>query len=201
MIPEKLKSYHIILASGSPRRQDLLRELGLEFEVYLNEGLQESFPAGLDQYEIPVYLAEMKAGAYPEDIKEDTLLITADTIVWLNGKTADKPVDRQDALRILGELSGTRHEVVTGVCFRNGERLHSFYASTQVWFSELSNKEIQYYVDTFKPYDKAGAYGIQEWIGYVGIERIEGSYFNVMGLPVHKVYHELKEFIGDDQEN
>lgn len=196
MFVDKLKNYRIILASGSPRRQALLGELGLEFEVYVNEGLEEDFPPGLGQYEIPVYLAGMKAGAYPGDIKDDTILITADTIVWLNGRTANKPADRQDAVRILGELSGTSHEVVTGVCFRNGRRRHSFYAATRVWFSNLSSEDIRYYVDTFAPFDKAGAYGIQEWIGYIGIEKIEGSYFNVMGLPVQKVYHELKEFLG-----
>ena len=197
MLLERLKSYHIILASGSPRRQELLGELGLKFEVYVNEGLEESYPKSLGPCEIPVYLAGMKAGAYTGDITDKTLLIAADTIVWLNGKTANKPADRQDALRILSELSGTRHEVITGVCFRNGSRRHSFYASTRVWFSKLSKDEIQYYIDTYEPYDKAGAYGIQEWIGYIGIEKIEGSYFNVMGLPVQKVYHELKEFLGD----
>ena len=195
MFFEKLKSYHIILASGSPRRQELLRELGLEFEVHVNDSLEEKYPEELDQYEIPVYLAELKAGFYPGSVPDSSLLITADTIVWLNGKTADKPVDRQDAIHILGELSGTRHEVITGVCFRNGKRMHSFYSATQVWFSQLSYEEILYYVDMYKPYDKAGAYGIQEWIGYIGIEKIEGSYFNVMGLPVQKVYHELKEFL------
>ena len=194
MFLEKLKSYHIILASGSPRRQELLRELGLDFEVYVNEGLEEKYPPGMDQYEIPVYLAEMKARSYAAELQSKTLLITADTIVWLDGKVANKPVDSQDARRILRGLSGKRHEVITGVCFRSSERTHSFYASTLVWFSQLGNEEIQYYIDRYRPYDKAGAYGIQEWIGYIGIEKIEGSYFNVMGLPVQKVYHELKEF-------
>lgn len=197
MFYEKLKRYHIILASGSPRRQDLLREIGLDFEIRINEPPEEKYPSGLSQYEIPVYLAELKARSITENISESVLLITADTIVWINGRVADKPRDREDATRILKELSASMHEVVTGVCFRNGERWHTFYSSTRVWFSDLTDEEILYYVDRFGPYDKAGAYGIQEWIGYIGIEKIEGSYFNVMGLPVQKVYHELKEFLGE----
>ena len=197
MFYEKLKKYRIILASGSPRRQELLRELGLEFEIRINDSLEEKYPPGLSQYEIPVFLAEMKAGAIVENIPGSSVLITADTIVWLNGSVANKPRDHEDATRILSELSGSRHEVVTGVCFRTGERIHSFYSSTLVWFSQLTDEEIQYYIDRYEPYDKAGAYGIQEWIGYIGIEKIEGSYFNVMGLPVQKVYHELKEFLNE----
>ena len=197
MFYEKLKKYRIILASGSPRRQELLRELGLEFEIRINDSLEEKYPPGLSQYEIPVFLAEMKAGAIMENIPGSSVLITADTIVWLNGRVADKPLDREDATRILTELSGSRHEVVTGVCFRTGERMHSFYSSTLVWFSQLTDEEILYYIDRYEPYDKAGAYGIQEWIGYIGIEKIEGSYFNVMGLPVQKVYHELKKFLNE----
>lgn len=192
---EKLNRCHIILASGSPRRRELLSQLGLEFEVRDNEGLSEEYPSELGKYEIPVYLAELKARSYKGELEDDTLVITADTIVWLNGRVASKPAGREEAIGILQELSGTRHEVITGVCFRRRERIQSFHVSTQVWFSALEEKEIVYYVDTCKPFDKAGAYGIQEWIGYIGIERIEGSYFNVMGLPVHKVYQELKDFI------
>jgi septum formation protein len=197
MFFEKLKGYHIILASGSPRRQSLLRELGLEFEILVNDTVDETYPPGLSPYEIPVYLAELKAQSIQASITESTVLITADTIVWLNGQVADKPSDREDAVRILTQLSGSRHEVITGVCFRSGERIHSFYSSTLVWFSNLSEEEIIYYIDRYEPYDKAGAYGIQEWIGFIGIEKIDGSYFNVMGLPVQKMYHELKDFLGE----
>jgi septum formation protein len=197
MINERLKSYNIILASGSPRRQELLRELGIEFEVLVNNDLEEIFPSDLDQYEIPVHLARLKSESVPGLLPDNSLLITADTIVWLNGNVLNKPIDRDDAIRILGDLSGNQHEVVTGVCFRTGEKMHSFYASTLVWFAKITREEIMYYVDRYKPYDKAGAYGIQEWIGYIGIEKIEGSYYNVMGLPVQKVYHELRCFFGD----
>ena len=197
MFYEKLKKYHIILASGSPRRQELLRELGLEFEIRINDSLEENYPPGLSHHEIPVYLAELKAGSIMENIPESTVLITADTIVWLNGRVVNKPRDHEDAVRILKELSGSMHEVVTGVCLRNGQRMQSFYSSTLVWFSQLSDEEILYYIDRYEPYDKAGAYGIQEWIGFIGIEKIEGSYFNVMGLPVQKVYNKLKEFLNE----
>jgi septum formation protein len=197
MFYEKLKRYHIILASESPRRQELLRELGLEFEVRAHYSPEEEYPAGLSRYEIPVYLAELKAESVKENIPGNSILISADTIVWLNGKVADKPVDQKDATRILKELSGTMHEVITGVCFRDAERKHSFYSTTLVWFSSLTDEEIKYYINRYKPYDKAGAYGIQEWIGHIGIEKIEGSYFNVMGLPVQKMYHELKIFLNE----
>jgi len=192
---DKLKGYHIVLASASPRRQELLGELGLEFEVYINDAVEEKYPEGLGPKEIPVFLAELKARDYPGPLTGETLLITADTIVWLNGKVAHKPTGRKDAIGILEELSGARHEVITGVCFRQEDRLHSFHSATTVWFSSLGPDEITYYVDNYAPFDKAGAYGIQEWIGFIGIEKIEGSYFNVMGLPVQKVYNELKEFI------
>ncbi len=197
MFYEKLKNYHIILASGSPRRQHLMNELGLEFEVRVNDGLQEKYPDSLSRQEIPVYLAELKARSILDTVPDDNLLITADTIVWLNGRVVNKPVDYNDAVRILKDLSGSMHEVLTGVCFRNGERMHSFHASTLVWFARLTEEEIHYYIDRFKPFDKAGAYGIQDWIGYIGIEKIEGSYFNVMGLPLQRMYHELKEFLDE----
>ena len=198
MFYDTLKNYQIILASASPRRQHLMDELGLDFEVRVNDGLQEQYPDGLPREQIPVYLAELKAQAIMEKVPEKTLLITADTIVWLNGKVVNKPSDRNDAIRILGDLSGSMHEVLTGVCFRNGERMHSFHSSTLVWFAQLTRDEIHYYIDRFKPFDKAGAYGIQEWIGYIGIEKIEGSYFNVMGLPVQRMYHELKNFLDEN---
>ncbi|KPL10022.1 MAG: septum formation inhibitor Maf [Bacteroides sp. SM1_62] len=197
MLHEKLKDYHIILGSGSPRRQYLLNELGFEYEVRVNNDLAETYPEGLSRQEIPVYLAEMKARAIMKTVPPDTLLITADTIVWLEGRVINKPKDHADAVSILKKLSGNMHEVLTGVCLMTSDWMHSFHASSLVWFSRLSEEEINYYIEHYKPYDKAGAYGVQEWIGYIGIEKIEGSYFNVMGLPIQKVYHELKKLLGE----
>ncbi|MCK4853369.1 MAG: septum formation protein Maf [Bacteroidales bacterium] len=197
MLHEKLKKYHIILGSGSPRRKYLLNELGFEFEVRINDALDEAYPGGLNREEIPVYLAELKARAIMKDIPQKTLLITADTIVWMDDKVINKPADQEDAVNILKQLSGNMHEVLTGVCIRTAERMHSFHASSLVWFANLTDEEINYYIDHYKPYDKAGAYGIQDWIGYIGIEKIEGSYFNVMGLPIQRVYHELKQLLGE----
>jgi len=195
MLADKLKKYRIILASQSPRRQALLKELGLDFEIIANNEIEESWPAGLNKEQIPVYLAELKAAHVMPEVPEDTLLITADTIVWLNGHVIGKPVDRADAVRILKELSGAVHEVITGVCLRTGNRKKTFIASSLVYFARLSDEEINYYVENYRPFDKAGAYGIQEWIGYIGLEKIEGSYYNVMGMPVQKLYTELKSFI------
>ena len=195
MLQDELKNYRIILASGSPRRHHLLAELKLDFEIMVNHDLEESYPPGLAKEEIPVFLAELKANSIMEEVPEGTLLITADTIVWLKGKVVNKPGNREDAISMLGELSGSMHQVLTGVCLRTNSRSHSFYASTLVWFADLSRQEIEYYVESCRPFDKAGGYGIQEWIGYIGIEKIEGSYFNVMGLPVQKLYQELNEFI------
>jgi len=197
MLPEKLKDYQVILASQSPRRQHLLSGLGISFDVITNHDLEETYPEGLSKEEIPVYLARLKAGAVIPDLKDKTLLITADTIVWLNGEVVNKPVNHADAVRILNSLSGNMHEVITGVCLTLNGRQHTFHASTLVYFAELDEREIKYYVKNWKPFDKAGAYGIQEWIGYIGIERIEGSYFNVMGLPVQKLYHELIAFLNN----
>ncbi len=197
MLHEKLKDFHIILGSGSPRRHYLLNELGIEYEIRVNNDLEETYPARLSRQEIPVYLAELKSTAIMKEVPRDTLLITADTIVWLDGKVINKPKGRADAVNILNRLSGNMHEVLTGVCLRTAERMHSFHATSRVWFARLDVKEINYYIDQYKPFDKAGAYGVQEWIGYIGIEKIEGSYFNVMGLPIQKVYHELKELLGE----
>ena len=197
MLHEKLKDFHIILGSGSPRRHYLLSELGIEYEIMVNNDLEETYPVELSREEIPVYLAKLKSRAIMIEMPPDTLLITADTIVWLDGKVINKPKDRADAVNILKRLSGNMHEVLTGVCLRTAERMHSFHASSLVWFARLDDEEINYYIDQYKPFDKAGAYGVQEWIGYIGIEKIEGSYFNVMGLPIQKVYHELKELLGE----
>jgi septum formation protein len=186
-------SYEIILASKSPRRQQLLSDLGLEFSVRSMD-IPEEFPENLGMTEVPVYLAELKAEAFRPLLKNNQLVITADTIVWLDGNVLNKPTDYADGFRMLRNLSGKKHQVITGVCLFTNEKKVSFYALTDVWFKELSDEEIHYYLKHYQPYDKAGAYGIQEWIGYIGIYRIEGSFFNVMGLPVQSVYEHLKSF-------
>ena len=195
MLIKKLKNYDILLASKSPRRQQLLKETGVSFEVIDDLVVDERYPSGLDKYSIPLYLAEKKADAYINMLSENNLLITADTIVYLEGKVIGKPENKTDARRILSDLSGKMHEVITGVCILTKRRKHSFYANTEVFFSILSQEEINYYIENFNTSDKAGAYGIQEWIGLVGVERINGSFYNVMGLPAHKLYHELNEFL------
>lgn len=194
ILSQKFSKRKIILASRSPRRHRLLKELGLEFDIQVVD-VEEVYPEGLKREEIPVYLAKLKADAFPAlGITDDQLVITADTIVWLNGKVLQKPVDREDAVRILKELSGNMHEVFSGVCLKSKNKMTSFHACSEVFFRELQKEEIEYYVDTYKPFDKAGAYGIQEWIGYIGIEKITGSFFNVMGLPTQKLYDELLKF-------
>ncbi len=193
MLLKNLVSYEIILASKSPRRQELLKDLGIKFKVQ-SMYIPENFPEGLGMTEVPVYLAELKAEAFLPILKNNQLVITADTIVWLDGNVLNKPTDYADGFRMLRDLSGKKHQVITGVCLLSTEKKVSFYASTDVWFKELSDEEIQYYLETYRPYDKAGAYGIQEWIGYIGIYHIEGSFFNVMGLPVQSLYEHLKDF-------
>jgi len=193
MLLKNLEKYNIILASDSLRRQELLKELGLKFKV-ISSHTEESFPEALGMTAIPEYLAGLKANAVKNKMVENYLLITADTIVWKCGKVIGKPADREDAIAILEKLSGSQHQVITGMCIKTAEKEISFHAVTEVWFDELTKEEIIYYVDKYKPYDKAGAYGIQEWIGYIGIIKIEGSFYNVMGLPVHKLYQNLKEF-------
>ena len=194
LLREKFKNTRIILASGSPRRQFLLGELGIEFEVIDNAGIEETYPDTLDEKQIPVYLAEKKSDALKHLLDGDALLITADTIVWCKKKVLDKPSGREDAIRILKELSGCRHLVISGVCLRSKTKMVSFDSVTSVFFRDLNTDEIIYYVDEYKPFDKAGAYGIQEWIGYTGIKSINGSYFNVMGLPMDKLYENLVSF-------
>ena len=185
--------YEIILASKSPRRQQLLADLGLTFTVQTKD-TPEDFPEGMAMNDIPVFLAEKKAAAFEENIKENQLVITADTIVWLDGQVLNKPADYAEGFKMLRNLSGKKHQVITGVCLLSLEKKVSFAVSTDVWFKNLEDEEIRFYLENFRPYDKAGAYGIQEWIGYVGITRIEGSFFNVMGLPVQSVYEHLKTF-------
>ena len=195
MIPENLTGYKIILASQSPRRKFLLKELGLDFEVSDLHETDEVYPEHLGKFEIPVYLSELKSSTYGMSLKMSEILITADTIVWFRDQVINKPVDRQDALNILSDLSGNMHEVITGVSLRTSECIRSFYSHSEVYFNTLREKEIEYYVDKYLPYDKAGGYGIQEWIGYIGIKRINGSYYNVMGLPVEKLYRELEKIV------
>lgn len=193
MLQEKLKNRRIILASKSPRRQFLLKEIGLNFEIITKE-VEEHFLPHLKREEIPLYLGKLKADAFEESIDEKTIVITADTIVWINDMVLNKPTDRNDAIRMLKILSGKMHEVVTAVHLKSSVKDHSFHVVTKVFFKNLSDEEINYYIDNYQPYDKAGAYGAQEWIGYIAVERLEGSYFNVMGLPVKELYEELLKF-------
>jgi septum formation protein len=194
MLKTHLKKYDIILASASPRRKQLLEELGIPFKVQ-TKNVEESFPAELKPEEVAAYLSELKANAFlKEELNERSLIITADTIVTLEGQILGKPAGRGDAIRILQQLSAKKHQVITGVSLRSKYKQTVFSVTTDVYFKQLSSAEIAFYVDTFKPYDKAGAYGIQEWIGHAAIERIDGSYFNVMGLPTHRLYEELLLF-------
>lgn len=195
MLITKLKNYDLILASGSPRRKQLLEEMGLNFKV-LTKPIDEEYPDGIVPKEVAEILSRQKADAFHEkDFDVNTLIITADTIVTLEGEILGKPSDRKDAIAILNRLSGKTHEVITGITLRTKSNVFTFSVSTRVVFKVLNIEEIDYYVNTYKPYDKAGAYGIQEWIGHVAIESIEGSYFNVMGLPTHRLYEELMKFV------
>jgi len=185
--------YHIILASNSPRRRELLSGLGLDYEVRTLPGIDESYPDTLQGEEIPVYISSKKASAYLDALKNNELLITADTIVWLDGRVLGKPADEDEARQMLRDLSGKTHQVITGVTLATTTFQKSFASVSQVTFASLTEEEISYYVSHYHPMDKAGSYGVQEWIGFIGVERIEGSYFNVMGLPVQRLYRELKE--------
>jgi septum formation protein len=194
MITETLNKYRIILASRSPRRQQLLRQLGVKFDVIVKD-YPEDYPGSLQGEEIAVYLSRGKAELFRNEISDNEIVITADTIVWCKGKVLGKPAGAEESRQMIRSLSGDTHEVITGVTLlsKTGER--TFSVSTKVTFEKLSEEEINYYVMRFKPYDKAGAYGIQEWIGLAACSRIEGSYFNVVGLPVQRLYRELLEFI------
>ena len=187
--------YHIILASNSPRRRELLSGLGLDYEVRTLPGIDESYPDTLQGEEIPVYISSKKASAYLDALKDNELLITADTIVWLNGRVLGKPADEDEARQMLCDLSGKTHQVITGVTLATTTFQKSFASVSQVTFASLTEEEISYYVTHYHPMDKAGSYGVQEWIGFIGVERIEGSYFNVMGLPVQRLYNELKKLV------
>lgn len=189
---ENLNKYKIILASNSPRRRELMTGLGVKYSVKTLPDVDESYPDTLVGGEIPVYIAKGKADAYMHLIKPDQLIITADTIVWLEGEVLGKPIDEEEAKEMLRRLSGKTHQVFTGVCLTTKTFQKSFFSVSDVTFASLSDEEIDYYVSQYKPLDKAGAYGVQEWIGFVGVEQITGSYFNVMGLPIQRLYRELK---------
>ncbi|WP_291097396.1 MULTISPECIES: Maf-like protein [unclassified Flavobacterium] len=190
MLKNKLQKYTLILASGSPRRQQFFKDLDLDFEIRLKE-IEEIYPPELKAEEITNYLAELKANAFEGKLKPNEILITSDTIVWHNNKALGKPKDAQDAFDILKSLSNATHEVITSVCFKTNAKTALIHEITKVTFNELSDESIRYYIENYKPFDKAGAYGIQEWIGFVGVSKIEGSYANVMGMPTDKVFEYL----------
>ena len=185
--------FQLILGSGSPRRQELLKSLGFDFLIKPTN-VDESFPIDLVAEEIPLYLAEKKADAYPDDLKETDILITADTIVWCEGKVFNKPANFAEGKKMLEALSGKMHEVFTGICLKSGNKQTTFYDVSKVYFKKLKPEEIEYYLINFTPYDKAGGFGVQDWLGYIGIDKIEGSFYNVMGLPVKDLYEELIKF-------
>lgn len=189
-----LNKYHIVLASNSPRRKELLAGLDIDFEVRVLADIEESYPDSLPVTEIPLYIAVEKAEANRKQMHENELVITADTVVIVDGEVLGKPQSTDDACVMLRKLSGKTHQVTTGVCIMTTDRQSQFAVTTDVTFKELSDEEIEYYVKTYSPLDKAGAYGIQEWIGYVGVTGLNGSYYNVMGLPVQRIYNELKSF-------
>lgn len=186
--------YHVILASNSPRRKELLAGIDVAFDVRVQEGIDESYPASLPTKGIAEYISKKKAAAYRETMAADELVITADTVVILGDEVMGKPKDETDACRMLRELSGRTHQVITGVTLTTLDRQTSFSVETDVTFKKLSDEEISYYVEKYQPMDKAGAYGIQEWIGHIGVTGMSGSYFNVMGLPVQRIYEALKAF-------
>ena len=191
MLKQKLNNYNVILASGSPRRQQFFRDLDIDFSIQLKE-IEEIYPENLKGVAITDYLSNLKSEAF-STLNDNDLLITSDTIVWLEGKALGKPKDAKDAFTMLKAMSGKKHEVITSVCLKSNSFQKIINDITIVTFKELSDDEIHYYINNYKPFDKAGAYGIQEWIGFIGIEKIEGSYFNVVGLPVHKLYKELMD--------
>jgi septum formation protein len=194
MLEKILSGRKIILASASPRRKELLGGLGVEFTIDTKNSFEEIAPEGLPFTQYPEYMAKGKSHGFHRDLLPDEILVTADTMVLCSDEIMGKPIDRADAIRMVQKLQNNRHSVLTGVCIRSLEKEVCFTASTDVFFDELSQEEIEYYVDTYRPFDKAGAYGVQEWVGYAGIKRIEGSYFNVVGLPVQMLYQKLKEF-------
>lgn len=195
LLTEKLKSHRLLLASQSPRRRELISGAGLPYELAAKYDCEEVYPAEMPSEEVPLYLSRLKSDAYPHQLSPGDILLTADTVVICGDELLGKPSDRDDAVRMLRMLSGNSHTVITGVTLRSTERVHTFAARSEVSFRELTNEEINYYLDNYRPYDKAGSYGIQEWIGYAAIEKIDGSFYNVMGLPIQKVYTEMDKFI------
>ena len=191
---ENLNKYKIILASNSPRRKELLSGLGVEYTVKTMPDVDESYPDGLSGEEIAKHIARGKAEAYRSLIQADELVITADTIVWLDGTVMGKPKDEDEAKDMLMRLSGKTHQVITGVCLTTATMQKTFATVTDVTFATLTDEEVDYYVTRYQPMDKAGSYGVQEWVGFVGVENLSGSYFNVMGLPIQRLYTELKKF-------
>ena len=198
MLHQRLANFHIILASSSPRRRQLLADAGIAFDTADKYSCPENYPDDMSAEEVAPYLSELKSRTYPNPLSDNDILITADTVVTIGGQVLGKPGGRSDALRMLGLLSGRTHSVITGVTLRSARRTVTFSVQTAVTFRLLTESECAYYVDTFRPYDKAGAYGIQEWIGYAAVERIEGSFYNVMGLPVQRLYVELGRFAAAD---
>lgn len=194
---ENLKKYHIILASNSPRRKELLAGLGIDYAVRVLSGIDESYPDDLPVTDIAAYIAHKKTDAYRPTMADDELLITADTVVICDNEVMGKPLDEADAHRMLRQLSGRVHHVTTGVCLTTSKQQRLFSVTTEVTFKELSDDEISYYISHYHPFDKAGAYGIQEWIGCMGVRHIDGSFYNVMGLPLHRLYTELDKLIAD----
>lgn len=192
MLREKLKKYKIILASGSPRRQQFFLDLDLDFEIRLKE-IDEVYPPNLIEEDITDYLAVLKSDAFEGELKENEILVTSDTIVWHRNKALGKPKDYDDAFQMLQSLSNSTHKVITSVCFKTAQKTQVISEITSVTFHQLTDQEIDYYLSNYSPYDKAGSYGIQDWIGYIGVAKIEGSYPNVMGMPTDKVYHFLNQ--------
>lgn len=190
----KITNYKVLLASNSPRRKELLQGIDIDFEIKVLPDIDESYPATLPVEEVAEFIAEKKASSYTNNLKEDELLITADTVVILDGAIFGKPNNKEEANAMLTALSGKAHRVISGVCLTTLEKQVSFSVTSEVLFSELSSEEIEYYIDRYSPFDKAGSYGIQEWIGYIGVEHLSGSYFNIMGLPIQRLYRELKNF-------
>ena len=202
ILNEKLKKYKIILASGSPRRKEIFQILGFDFEVKTKE-TKEEYPADLPKEKVSEFLAELKAKAFENEVlsDENLIVITSDTTVVIDGEILGKPSGREGAIQMLKKLSGKKHTVYSGVCIKNKRKTVTFTARTDVWFREMAEEEIVFYVDNYKPFDKAGAYAVQEWIGAAAISRIEGSYYNVMGLPSKMVFTELEKFLSDENFN
>lgn len=192
MLKDKLAKYNVLLASDSPRRQQFLKEMGIDFSIQLKD-IEEVYPSHLKAQEITNYLAKLKANAFKASLQQNDLIITSDTLVWLDGKALGKPKDKNDAFEMLRLMAGKTHEVITSVCLMGSTFTKVFHETTRVSFKTLTANEINYYIDAFQPYDKAGSYGIQEWIGLIAIEKIEGSYANVVGLPTHRLYEELMQ--------